>query len=564
MPRGRWPGYLTIIATLCVGGMTHPCAGQSRKAGSAGKASPRTVVIRGATLLTMGDQGVVERGTLILRKGKIATIRRNGRRGRGNPNTVQIDASGKYVTPGLIDAWSSIGLVPGGRSKSGKAVDRASDGLNRFDRHVLEEALRHGVTALHIEPTASRGIVGASALVRLQNLNDLEKTTTEDVCLTIRVGLGTTGPIGRLGEIKALRTALGAAKDYREAWETYDEELETYIKELKAGKTVKLKKKEEKKAAAPPKTPPQRRRRPGRRRRRPRPRESEVDRKEGPNEDAFIQWLRSPDSFAQAASDHGLKTCVEHPWIAFEELCPEDHEDHPNDGEHDELDPLSIEQPFADDAEKKPAKKDDAKKDKDGEELTKPDQPASDADKEILVKALKRELPVCFEAHRPADILNVLALANEFNLDASISGASGAAYVADELARAEVPVILGRLIPAGLFDRSHTRDLRLDNASRLATAGVSLAIGSGSSGGSATHYLSQNAAIAVGHGLDRDQALRAVTIQAARVRGAADKIGSLEVGKLADVVIWSGYPLAADSVVERVFIGGVEVYHRGE
>ncbi|MFQ5410794.1 MAG: amidohydrolase family protein, partial [Phycisphaerae bacterium] len=384
------------------------------------------------------------------------------------------------------------------------------------------------------------------------------------VCLTIRVGLGTTGPIGRLGEIKALRAALVAARDYREAWETYDEELETYIKELKAGKTVKLEKKEEKKAAPAPREKPQRRRRPGRRRRRPRPREPVENRTGGPIEEAFIQWLRSPDSFAQAASDQGLKTCEEHPWITFEELCPEDHEDEPNEGDHDEFDPPAIEPPLADDAEKKPPKKEEAGKDKDGEELTKPDQPARDADKEILVKALKRELPVCFEAHRPADILNVLALANEFNLDASISGASGAAYVADELARANVPVILGRLIPAGLFARSHTRDLSLDNASRLAAAGVSLAIGSGRSGGSATHYLSQNAAIAVGHGLNRDQALRAITIQAARLRGAAETIGSLEVGKMADVVIWSGHPLAADSVVERVFIGGVEVYQRGE
>ncbi|MFQ5411325.1 MAG: hypothetical protein ACE5EC_03480, partial [Phycisphaerae bacterium] len=372
MPRGRWLG-LTVVATVCMGGMAHPCAGQTRNGRSAGEPMARPVIIRDATLLTMGERGVVDRGILVLRKGKIATLRQAGRRGRGNPNTVQIDASGKYVTPGLIDAWSSIGLTPGGRSESGKAVDRALDGLNRFDRHVLEEALRHGVTAIHIEPAAGRGIVGTSALVRLRDLSDLEATTTEDVCLTIRVGRGSAGPIGRLGEIKALRTALEAAREYREAWETYEEELETYIKELKSGKTVKLKKKEEKQAKPPSKAPPQRRRRPGRRRRRPRPREVEDARTGKP--EAFVQWLQAPDAFVQAATDHGLKTCPEHPWITFEDLCPEDHEDHPNEGDHDEPDPTAIDRPLADDAEKKPEKKDDAGKDKDGEELTKPDQP---------------------------------------------------------------------------------------------------------------------------------------------------------------------------------------------
>ena len=57
-------------------------------------------------------------------------------------------------------------------------------------------------------------------------------------------------------------------------------------------------------------------------------------------------------------------------------------------------------------------------------------------------------------------------------------------------------------------------------------------------------------------------AMRAITIDAAKVCGVAETLGSLEKGKLADVVIWSGHPLAPDSVVERVFVGGVEVYRR--
>jgi len=75
-------------------------------------------------------------------------------------------------------------------------------------------------------------------------------------------------------------------------------------------------------------------------------------------------------------------------------------------------------------------------------------------------------------------------------------------------------------------------------------------------------YLTQNAALAVSGGLSEDAAIRAITIEAARSCKMADEIGSLEKGKKADVVLWSGHPLAPDSVVEKVFVDGVEVYSR--
>ena len=201
-------------------------------------------------------------------------------------------------------------------------------------------------------------------------------------------------------------------------------------------------------------------------------------------------------------------------------------------------------------------------KKKDDDELEKPKRPAFDANKEVLVRALKRELPIRIEAHRPADILNVLEIASDFGLDATIEGASGARHVADELSRADVSVILGPQIGSARFDNSHLRDVNPVNAAILDAAGVPVVIGSGLGRGAASQYLRHNAALASGHGLDREAALAAVTINAARACGAADRIGSLERGKSADVVVWSGHPFAPDTVVEYVFVNGREVYRR--
>jgi imidazolonepropionase-like amidohydrolase len=74
------------------------------------------------------------------------------------------------------------------------------------------------------------------------------------------------------------------------------------------------------------------------------------------------------------------------------------------------------------------------------------------------------------------------------------------------------------------------------------------------------HFLIHQATLAVKEGLDRDVALRAVTINPARILGVADRIGSLEPGKDADLVIWSGDPLDVMSRAERAFVDGREIY----
>ena len=124
---------------------------------------PSTTIIRGATIATMSSAGVIEGGELVLRNGNIAAVRRQAPDGRPRRNVRLIDAAGKFVTPGLIDAWTDLGTASGGRSQAGAASHRAADALNGFDRHAFDYAVRNGVTAVAIEPAASRGIVGAAA-----------------------------------------------------------------------------------------------------------------------------------------------------------------------------------------------------------------------------------------------------------------------------------------------------------------------------------------------------------------------------------------------------------------
>lgn len=176
------------------------------------------------------------------------------------------------------------------------------------------------------------------------------------------------------------------------------------------------------------------------------------------------------------------------------------------------------------------------------------------ADLEALLPVLRGRLPLVIEADRTSDIENALRLAQDYRLRLVIAGGAEAWMVADRLAAARVPVVL---IPLTNIP-SYTRlGARYDNAARLRRAGVPLAIMSGDSHNS--RNIKQEAGNAVSNGLTWDQALRAVTLTPAELWGVADRYGSLEPGKVANVVVWSGDPFEFTTGVERVFIRGREI-----
>lgn len=157
------------------------------------------------------------------------------------------------------------------------------------------------------------------------------------------------------------------------------------------------------------------------------------------------------------------------------------------------------------------------------------------------------------EANRASDILAVLAFAKEQNVRVVIFGAAEAHLVTKELLDAKAAVVItpSALVPSA-FDQLHTRD---DVATLLHQAGVPFAISTLGSIG--ITRLGQEAGRAVAFGLPHDKALEAITAMPAKLYGRAD-LGSLEPGKRANLVVWSGDPLEVTSVVERVFIDGVE------
>src|SRR5207237_4715007 len=175
-------------------------------------------------------------------------------------------------------------------------------------------------------------------------------------------------------------------------------------------------------------------------------------------------------------------------------------------------------------------------------------------DLEALGPVVRGELPLAINANRASDLLAAMRLADEFHLKLILMGAIEGWRVADQLAARKVPVVIKPLTNIPSFD---ALGATLENAARLSKAGATLVLSSFD-----THNarnLPKEADNALAKGLDGDAALRPVKLDPARVSGVAERIGSLEAGKDADVVVWSGDPFELTTRAEHVFIAGREV-----
>lgn len=176
---------------------------------------------------------------------------------------------------------------------------------------------------------------------------------------------------------------------------------------------------------------------------------------------------------------------------------------------------------------------------------------------EALAAVLRREIPWRQHAHRADDIATALRIAEEFGYELVLDHGTEAHVLADVLAEAGVPVLIGPLFTSR--SKVELRQRSLANPGKLAAAGVEISIITDHPV-VPIHFLVHQATLAIKEGLDRDVAMRAITINPARVMGVADRVGSLEVGKDADLVVWSGEPLDVMQRAEKVFIGGKPVY----
>lgn len=181
-----------------------------------------------------------------------------------------------------------------------------------------------------------------------------------------------------------------------------------------------------------------------------------------------------------------------------------------------------------------------------------------DLQHEALLDVLDRKIPWSQHVHRVDDIATAIRLADEFGYRLVINHGTEAHLIASHIAQRGLPVLLGPLFTSRSKWELANRTPKA--AGILAKAGVELSI-------ITDHpvvpinFLVYQAIVAVKEGLDPEVALRAITINPAKAMGIDDRVGSLEVGKDGDVVLWDGDPLEIMHRAQRVFIDGREVYY---
>ncbi len=175
---------------------------------------------------------------------------------------------------------------------------------------------------------------------------------------------------------------------------------------------------------------------------------------------------------------------------------------------------------------------------------------------ETLAAVLDGDLAWDQHCHRHDDIATAIRLSEEFGYRLVVNHGTEGHKIADVLAEKGIPVIFGPMLTSR--SKVELRDRGIGNLALIAEAGVTVAI-------TTDHpvvpidQLRLQAILAVSEGLDPKIALEALTVNPAAILRLDDRVGALEAGRDADIVVWSGDPLAIDSRVERVFIGGRDV-----
>ena len=183
--------------------------------------------------------------------------------------------------------------------------------------------------------------------------------------------------------------------------------------------------------------------------------------------------------------------------------------------------------------------------------------PEVDLRLEALIPVLKKEIPLRAHAHRADDVATAIRICEEFDVEMSWEHATEGHRIADYIAEKKVPAVWGpSLTSRGKWEM---RELGYGTPKVMYDAGVKFAIQTDAPG-STIRFLPICAALCVKEGLPYDYALKAITIIPAEILGVADRVGSLEVGKDADLRLLSGEPLEYMTKCQKVIIDGEVVY----
>lgn len=485
----------------------------------------RSVVIEGARILTM-DKVEVETGNVVIQGTQIDAV---GPSAGGGLLATKIDAAGLTVTPGLIDGYGVAGLT----WERGDQTAARSDAYDQFNRYDLDSAValwREGVTTVYVAPRDGKGIIGRGALVSLGKDGATVGRRVAEGALHIDLGSDQSA-LARLKTLEHVRQAFADAREYRKKREAYEEELSAYVKKVeeraKKAAAEEKKKEDEKKTPPPGGGPkPGEGAKPG-----DGPKPGENPKPGGPPRGNGPRPGGGPPPKEGAALDDGVPGATgDEGFDNFEEKPPAPPQGQPSGT-----------------AEKKE------------EELKKPEEPAADRDKELLLKVLDGEIPLRIRADRHEDILNALALADEFSLEFTLEGA-GEAQVAPELAkRDDLKVFFDVRQDVG-YERSPGLPIDPWGARRGLEIPIGRwGLGSGIEGNRNARFLLLEAASAKSASTLNLDPLRLLTRTAADLLGQPS-LGRIRKGARADLVLWSGDPLQPRARVVRVIVGGETVF----
>ncbi|NLO90037.1 MAG: amidohydrolase family protein [Clostridia bacterium] len=184
-----------------------------------------------------------------------------------------------------------------------------------------------------------------------------------------------------------------------------------------------------------------------------------------------------------------------------------------------------------------------------------------DIKKDIFVKVLKGQIPLRVHAHRADDIMTAVRIAEEFNVSIILDHCTEGHFVAEEIAKRNIPVVYGPMLLGKV--KQELGELTEKTPAVLFKAGVKFALTTDHPEISVKHLM-LCAALSTKEGLPKEEALKAVTFNAAEILGLSHRIGSLWPGKDADIVVWSRDPFDIMSRVEMVWINGRMVYNASE
>lgn len=458
-----------VMAAMSVGGSAAARAtvqdGEAAAEVAPERAAPVHVLVQ-ATRLIVRPGEERENTSVLITDGRIVAIGPDLAAPEG-ATVVQ----GEVVCAGFIDPWSALGMEEASRvDRSFSAATKAADGWNPYaDEHLREEAVRAGVTTIHLQGGSTAQLGGLGALVRIDPSLGGDALVLSDACLSATVGLSADGgfwggvravdPFERMQQIDRIVQNLGSGQSYAESWAKYEKEIVEW--------------------------------------------EKAIAEKEAELEKDFKKAKKDREKDIEKAEEKGK--------------------------EH---------------------------KENRYKEDRKPRRPKVDADKAVLARVASGEIPLVVEAHRASEIRGLLdALEAYKRVRLVIAGGTEAMNQAERLAERGVTVIVWpALRGSSTNDEYEGHDLSL--AGELAEAGVKVLIGSGGREPAATRDLPLLAASCVGHGLDRNAALAALTIDAARALDVADRLGSVELGKDGELIVLTGEPLASATRVQYVISAG--------